>query len=149
MQQTTRMLLHAHPIAIAGAEMTTPFMLERLDITLAVVRLPAGAGLPWWAAREGGFLCLTRTPDETSIVCEERLVPVEARAERSFSALRVKGPLPFHLTGVLATLSAPLADAGVPVFVVSTFDTDYILVRERDLGDAIASLRRAGHSVDE
>ena len=129
--------------------MTISLALECLDITLAVVRLPVGTGLPWWAAREGGFLCLTRTTTETSIVCEERHVPGELEAERGFRALRVKGPLAFHLTGVLASLAAPLSDATVPIFVVSTFDTDYVLVRESDLGLAIVALHNAGHSVDE
>jgi hypothetical protein len=129
--------------------MNAPLALEKLSIELAVVRLPAGSGLPWWAARDGGFLCLTRTLEETSIVCEERLVPSEVEAERGFRALRVAGPLPFHLTGVLASLAAPLADAGVPIFVVSTYDTDYILVRQGDLEGAVGALRGAGHSVKE
>jgi hypothetical protein len=129
--------------------MTAPLALERLHISLAVVRLSAGSGLPWWAAREGGFLCLTRTPEETSVVCEERLLPSEAEAERGFGVLRVVGPVPFHFTGVLASMAAPLADAGVPIFVVSTCDTDYVLVREVDLNGAIGVLREAGHSVKE
>jgi hypothetical protein len=129
--------------------MTALLVLERVHISVAVVRLPAGSGLPWWAAREGEFLCLARTPQETSVVCEERLLPAAMEAERGFSVLRVAGPLPFHLTGVLASLASPLADAGVPVFVVSTFDTDYVLVREVDLNGAIAALREAGHSVKE
>lgn len=130
-------------------EMSSPLALENLSIELAVVRLPAGSGLPWWAAREGAFLCLTRTPEETSVVCEERLVPSEVQAERGFRALRVAGSLPFHLTGVLASLAAPLADAGIPIFVVSTYETDYILLRQGDLDSAVAALRRAGHSVKE
>lgn len=123
--------------------------LQALSATFAIVRLPAGAGLPWWAARGGEFLSLTRTPGETSVVCEEQFVPAGSQAEHGFRALRVKGPLAFHLTGVLAAVAAPLSDAGVPIFVVSTFDTDYVLVRERDFSTAIATLRQAGHSVHE
>jgi len=129
--------------------MNSPLALEKVSTVLAVIRLPAGSGLPWWAAREGGFLCLTRTPEETSVVCEEQLVPSDVVAERGFRALRVAGPLPFHLTGVLASVAAPLADAGVPIFVVSTYDTDYILVRQGDLDGAVGALRGAGHSVRE
>jgi hypothetical protein len=129
--------------------MGTPLELQALSARFAVVRLPAGAGLPWWAARGGEFLSLTRTPSETSVVCEEQFVPAESQAEHGFRALRVKGPLAFHLTGILATLAAPLSDAGVPIFVVSTFDTDYVLVRERNFGTAVATLKQAGHSVDE
>jgi hypothetical protein len=141
---TSRTLFFHH-----DTRMTAPLALDCLHISLAVVRLPAGAGLPWWAAQGSGFLCLTRTPEATSIVCEERLLPSTVEAERGFSALRVAGPLAFHLTGVLASLAAPLADAGVPIFVVSTYDTDYVLVREIDLNGAIAALREAGHSVEE
>jgi hypothetical protein len=129
--------------------MVTSLELQALSARLAVVRLPAEAGLPWWAARGGEFLSLTRTRGETSVVCEEQFVPAESQAEHGFRALRVKGPLAFHLTGVLAALAAPLSDAGVPIFVVSTFDTDYVLVREDDFSNAIGALKKAGHSVDE
>ena len=122
--------------------------LTLLDPVLAVARLPAGAGLPWWAAGSS-FLSLTRTAEETSVVCEARLVPDNVRGERGFRALRVDGTLPFHETGVLVSLATPLAIAGVPIFVLSTFDTDYILVSEPRLGDAVGALRKAGHSVTE
>jgi uncharacterized protein len=119
-----------------------------LDPTLAVARLPAGEGLPWWAAGSS-FLSLTRSAEETSVVCEARLVPEDVRSERGFRALRVNGTLAFQETGVLVSLATPLATAGVPVFVVSTFDTDYILVSGPRLGEAVGALRKAGHSVTE
>lgn len=119
-----------------------------LDPTLAVARLPGGEGLPWWAA-VSSFLSLTRTPEETSVVCEARLVPEEARSEGGFRALRVDGTLAFQETGVLVSLATPLASAGVPIFVVSTFDTDYLLVPGPRLGEAVQALRKAGHSVAE
>ena len=124
------------------------FSLTVLDPTLAVARLPAGEGLPWWAAGSS-FLSLTRFAEETSVVCEARLVPGDVRSERGFRALRVDGTLAFQETGVLVSLATPLATAGVPVFVVSTFDTDYIMVAEPRLGDAVVALRKAGHSVTE
>jgi hypothetical protein len=119
-----------------------------VETPLAIVRLPPDAGLPWWAAGSA-FLSLTMTPDETSIVCDTRRVPAKVTAERGYRALRVLGRLPFEATGVLAALTNPLAAARVPVFVVSTYDTDYILVREAMLPLATESLRKAGHSVTE
>jgi hypothetical protein len=119
-----------------------------LEQILAVARLPAGEGLPWWAARSS-FLSLTRTAEETSVVCEARLVPEAVGSERGFRALRVDGTLAFQETGVLVSLGTPLATAGVPIFVVSTFDTDYILVAGPLLAEAVGALRKAGHSVNE
>jgi len=116
--------------------------------TLAVARLPAADGLPWWAAGSG-FLSLTRTEEETSVVCEARLVPGDARCEGGLRALRVDGTLDFQETGILASLTTPLAAAVVPVFALSTFDTDYVLVAESRLVEAVEALRKAGHSVTE
>lgn len=76
-------------------------------------------------------------------------MPVEVGAERGYRALRVEGTLSFEATGVLASLASPLADAGIPIFVLSTFDTDYVFVKEPRLGDAMQKLRQAGHSVAE
>jgi hypothetical protein len=115
---------------------------------LAVVRFPAGSGIPWWAAASR-FLSFTRTSDEDSLVCEEVRVPEGLRARKGYRALRVDGTLAFHLTGVLASLASPLAHAEVPIFVVSTHDTDYLLVPETKLTRAAAALREAGHSVSE
>lgn len=112
---------------------------------LAVCRLPADAELPAWA--RGAFLSLTRTRDELSIVCDAAGVPAEQTAQGPFRALRVVGTLDFALTGILAGLTAPLAAAGVPVFAISTYDTDYLLVRTERLGDAITALRSAGYEV--
>ena len=126
--------------------MTHFLSLEVLQPLLAVVRLEPGSGIPWWAATSS-FLSFTRTADEDSLVCEEARVPEGLTAQRGFRALRVEGTLPFHLTGVLASLTTPLADAAVPVFVVSTYDTDYVLVDESVLSKAIEVLRTAGHTV--
>jgi hypothetical protein len=128
--------------------MSRSLSLQVLRSKLAVVRLSAGTGLPWWAAGSE-FLSVTRSSEETSVVCEATRVPEDAQAERGFRALRVEGTLPFQDTGVLASLAAPLANAGVPIFVISTFDTDYVLVRETALAIAVQALRQAGHSVTE
>lgn len=129
--------------------MTRSLSLQVLVSEFAVVRLPPEAGLPWWAADSGELLSHTRSAGETSIVCEARRVPGDVQAERGFRALRVEGPIPFEATGVLASLATPLAAANVPVFVLSTFDTDYVLVPGTLLRTAIQALRGAGHSVVE
>jgi uncharacterized protein len=90
---------------------------------------------------------ITRTPDELSVVCAEEAVPAGVRAEHGFRCLSVVGPLDFSATGILASFASPLAEAGVSVFVVSTFDTDLVLVRQALLSQAVAVLRAAGHHV--
>ena len=109
-------------------------------------RLPPDAAIPAWAAG-GTFSSITRTPDELSIVCEERLAPDDGKSEGGWRALQVAGPLDFALVGILAAIAAPLAEAGVSIFAVSTFDTDYVLVKESNLARAIDALRDAGHEV--
>lgn len=127
--------------------MTHSLSLRVLDSEFAIVRLPPDAGLPWWAASSNELLSHTRSVDETSIVCEARRVPGDVQAERGFRALRVEGTIPLQATGILASLAAPLTAANVPVFVISTFDTDYVLVPGRLLSTAVEALRGTGHSV--
>jgi hypothetical protein len=118
-----------------------------LDELYAVVRCDPDVALPEWAIR-GHFWSATRSDSELSIVCLEDDVPGDASAERGWCALEVAGPLDFSLTGVVAALVTPLADAEIPIFVLSTFETDYILVRERDLPRAVEALAAAGHTID-
>lgn len=97
--------------------------------------------------RSGDFLSVTRTADELSIVLPEAEVGAGVRAERGWRVLRVAGPLELSQVGVLAALAAPLAQDGVSIFAVSTFDTDYLLVKEDDLERAREALSAAGHTV--
>jgi hypothetical protein len=115
--------------------------------SFAVCKLPAGSPLPPWATAADLF-SVTRTPDELSVVCGQEAVPQGVVCERGWRCLRVAGSMPFTLVGVLASLTAPVAKAGVGVFAFSTFDTDYLLVKEADLPRAVAALRAAGHLVD-
>jgi hypothetical protein len=117
-----------------------------LEDRLAVCRLDRGDGVPVWATGDG-FFSITRTHDELSVVCREGLVPTGVRAEPGWRALRVAGAIEFSAVGVLAGLAAALAGAGVSVFALSTFDTDYLLVKRHDLGRAIGALVAVGHSV--
>jgi hypothetical protein len=110
--------------------------------TLSVCRLHASERVPSWALElHEGFVSITRTPDELSIVCPEEAVAPDTESEDGWRALVVPGPIPFSQTGVLAALANPLAAAGIPIFAISTFDTDYVLVREPDLERALAALR--------
>jgi putative acetyltransferase len=114
--------------------------------TLAVCRLDGGALVPSWAAGSD-FCSITRTADELSIVCRQDRVPQSILCERGWRCLRVAGTVPFSTVGVLASLTGPLARAGISVFALSTFDTDYLLVREKDLEAVVDVLRGQGHTV--
>ena len=121
--------------------------LELLPGRLAVARLDEDAGPPAWAFAAPGLAAVVRRRGEVSVVCAEASVPAGAQAERGWRALEVAGPLEFALAGVLAGLAVPLAEAGVSIFALATYDTDVLLVREAQLDAAIAALRAAGHDV--
>jgi hypothetical protein len=121
--------------------------LEVVPGAFAVCRLGAQDPPPAWA-EQGPVASITRTDAELSVVCAEEGVPAGVQAERGWRCLRVKGPLGFGMTGILASLASPLAGSGVSIFVVSTYDTDYLLVQDRDLDRAVFALERAGHSVE-
>jgi len=112
----------------------------------AIVRLHPGSELPSWVDA-GRFRSVTRTDNEVSVVCRDRDVPDGESAERGWRVLELKGPLDFSLAGVVASLVVPLAEAEIPIFVISTFETDYILVRSSDLELASDALAAVGHSV--
>jgi len=112
--------------------------------TFAVCRLEPSAAIPHWATASS-FFSITRTVDEISIVCADEAVPVGIKCERGWKCLRVAGTIEFSVVGVLTSLTAPLAEAGVSIFALSTFDTDYLMIKDRDLLTAICVLRHAGH----
>ena len=113
---------------------------------LAVCRLDSQAAVPDWALGDN-FFSITRTIDELSIVCSEAGVPEGVLCERGWACLKVEGPLDFSLTGVLASLTQPLAEAGISIFAVSTYDTDYLLVKVGDLERAVAVLTQEKFDV--
>ncbi len=119
--------------------------LRVLPDRLSVCRLPATA--PWPVPGGPGFYSATRTGSEISVVCPEDMAPEGAQVEPDWRAIEVAGPLEFELIGVLSGLTAPLADVDVSVFVVSTYDTDYILVHAGALERAVEALRAAGNEV--
>lgn len=129
--------------------MSDRLTLSVLPRPLAVCRLPSAEEIPDWVYNDE-FCSITRTANELSIVCLATSVPANVRnvqSEKSWRALEVRGPLDFSLTGILAGLTQPLAQERISVFVVATFDTDYILVRSERLTEAISALRAAGYTV--
>ena len=111
----------------------------------AVCRLEPQAPMPDWVG--GRLVSITRTPAELSILCESSRVPADVANEGAWRALEVDGPLAFSMVGVLSAIVNPLAEAGVSVFVMSTFDTDYVLMHEEDVETSVAALLKAGHEV--
>lgn len=121
--------------------------LEVLPETLAICRLPPGAPIPGWAVEAEQFVTISRTRDELSITAVQSAIPDGVRCERDYRSFRVRGPLAFDLVGVLSAIVGPLAEAGLSIFAISTFDTDYVLVKAADLERAVAALTGAGHRV--
>jgi len=117
---------------------------RRLPASFAVCRLPAGAPVPE-AASAGRFVSITRTDEELSIVCPSDQAPRNAKCESPWTCFKLEGPFAFSLTGVLASFLNPLAERGVPIFAISTFDTDYVLVKEEHAATALETLQAAGH----
>lgn len=127
-------------------------VMPHLELTLlpdsyAICRLGAAAPVPEWTSVPTTLLSITRSPDELSVLCDERIVPLEVNAERGWCCFRVRGSLDFALVGVIAAIARPLADAGIALFALSTYDTDYVLIRTPRREAAIVALREAGHSV--
>ena len=119
--------------------------MDKLVLTLlphafGVCRLDSDSAADFQEDPEGGFFSVTRTADELSIICREELLPEDCAQEKGFRLFKVEGPLDFSLTGILATLLNPLAAAGVAVFTISTYDTDYLMVKAGKLDEAISAL---------
>jgi hypothetical protein len=116
------------------------YILNLLPDRLAICRLNGGFPISGLPLQEGGFYSVTITAEEVSLVCREDIVPAGFPVEKDFRLLKVEGPLDFNLTGVLSLLLKPLADAAIPVFTISTYDTDYIMIREAQLEKALRAL---------
>lgn len=112
--------------------------------SFAICRLAPNAAVPDWALR-GAFFSITSTSDELSIVCQQTQVPPELRHDRDWACLKLQGPFPFSETGILTSFVLPLSERAIPLFAISTFDTDYVLVKQAWVEKAVAALREAGH----
>lgn len=114
----------------------------------AVCQLDAGEPLPSWLLT-APFWTVTRAANELSLICCAEVVPFEISHESGWRLLRMAGPFPFDLTGILKSVLAPLVVADVGILAISTFNTDYVLVKHTRLAAAVATLRKAGHVVQE
>jgi hypothetical protein len=139
-------------VDLVGIELTTSSMpwrrlkFHRMAGRFAVCRLPADSAVPEWASR-GPFTSITRSSDELSIVCPQDDLPLNQPAGPRWIGFRLEGPFAFSEVGVLASFIAPLAAKGVPIFAISTFNTDYVLVSEEFAGAALTALQAAGHEL--
>jgi uncharacterized protein len=111
-----------------------------------IVRLAPDAAVPEWATR-GEFTSVSRTPDELSIVCPIENLPADVSSPHRWICLKLEGPFSFSQTGILLSFIEPLSSKRIPVFAISTYDTDYVLVQEDYAGIAIGALQEAGHEL--
>lgn len=119
----------------------------------AVCRINRNERIPEWAYR-GEFFSITRTDEELSLVCLQENADLDefgedAKCEKEWRILKVEGPLDFSLVGILANLSCIMKEAGVSIFALSTYDTDYIMVKEDKAEAALKALKEYGHEVVE
>jgi hypothetical protein len=114
--------------------------LSVMSISLAVVRLDPLSHIPFWAIEAGDFFSITKTQEELSIVCAEDRVPQGVKVEKGWRSLKVEGPLDFGMTGILSSLTQPLAEAKISIFAISTFDTDYLMIKKDKLQETIRVL---------
>jgi len=126
-----------------------PLRLSLLPQTYVIARLAADAPVPAGVLEAADFVSVSRTAEELSIVCPQEVAPPAPKLDGGWRTLKLHGPFAFDEVGILAALLAPLAEAGIGIFAVSTFDTDYLLVKATDLPRAMATLRGAGHSLLE
>lgn len=123
-----------------------PLRLQTLKERLAVCRIEPRAEFPGWVWG-ASFFSLTRTAEELSIVCPEQCVPAGVACEGGWRALKLEGPFDFGEVGVMVSVAEPLAEAGISIFTISTYDTDYVLVKEEQLERAASTLRERGHRI--
>ena len=118
--------------------------LELLPDVYSICRLDPQADIPSWVL-EGDFLSITRTKNELSLVCSQERVPHVVECDKGWRCIMVRDPLDFSLVGILASLTSSLAEVGISIFAISTFETDYLLVKVENLRRALLKLEEAGH----
>lgn len=113
--------------------------MKLLNDKYGVCRLDKSELIPGWA-QNSDFFSITKTSDELSIVCSQDDIPDDIKCEKDWRMLKILGPLDFSLIGILSSISTILAQKGISIFAISTYDTDYILVKNKDIDNAIAAL---------
>lgn len=119
---------------------------RRLREAYVIMRLEPDAAIPDWAV-QGEFISISRTGDELSIVCPAANLPPDIRGPKCWMCLKLEGPFPFSVTGILLSFIQPLSDNAIPIFAVSTYDTDYVLIQEEFSEKALSILQQAGHEL--
>jgi len=119
---------------------------RQLSGLFAISRLAPMTSIPTWAI-QGDVTSITRSADELSIVCPTENIPIEIATGPRWICLKLEGPFPFSQTGVLLSFIAPLSNNGIPIFAISTYDTDYVLIEQEHADRAIYLLRHAGHEL--
>ena len=120
--------------------------LSVLPEQLAIVRLESKSQIPYWV-NSGEFFSITSTKDEVSIICPEKNVPQGITCDSGWRAIKIEGPFDLELTGVAVSVAGPISNSGIGVFIIATYDTDYVLVKEVLLNKALSALTNAGHSI--
>lgn len=124
-----------------------PLVIQLLPGEFAIARLPADAAIPDWV-QSNVFSAATRTADELSILCPAARIPPDVKHEAGWRLLKLRGPFAFTETGILSSVLDPLAFSGISILAQSTFDTDYVFVKQAQVDDAIRTLRHANHTVE-
>lgn len=124
-----------------------PLVIQVLSGEFAIARLPADAAVPAWADAKA-FSAVTRTADELSVLCPAAQVPTDVKHEGGWRILKLRGPFNFTETGILSSVLDPLAFSRISILALSTFDTDYVLVKGTELEAAIRTLRNADHTIE-
>lgn len=128
--------------------MEKKLVIKALSGLYGVCRFDSNETIPDWA-KHSGFYSITRTFEELSIVCSQEFIPHEVKCEKDWRILKVEGILDFSLIGILSSISTILAQSKISIFAISTFDTDYILLKDKDFSNAISALSHAGYEIIE
>lgn len=121
-------------------------VMKALNGAYAVCRLDSIESIPDWV-KDRGFYSITRTFEELSIVCSQESIPNDVKCENDWRILKVEGPLDFALIGILSSISTILAQNKISIFAISTFDTDYILLKDKDFNNAVNALSNEGYEI--
>ena len=122
--------------------------LRLLEGNYAIARLDAVAAIPHWADGPG-FVSISRSDDELSVLCQAERVPASVRQDSGWACMKLLGPFAFDETGIVLSVIRPLSEAGIGIFVVSTFDGDHLLIKQSDVPAGAELLRAAGHQLDQ
>lgn len=122
--------------------MNDKLSITTLDGLFGICKLKKNEDFPEWAVSKDSMYSITETYTEISVLCPQERIPIFIEAEKGWKALKIEGPLDFSMTGVLSSIVKPLADAKISIFTISTYETDYIFVKQKDYENAVKILRK-------